>query len=529
MTLTVSTIDIENYKSIKNAAVEFGDYNVIIGKNDVGKSSLLEALDLILNFKTPTESEFHLFDEANTMRIVCEFDTISTTLKENLTEPYVDQDNLTIAVQHTSAGSRTPDKVFINNEELTAGAVELGEESLNKSASREYIKEQLPETVTVLAERDYDSATSLTKGSWLTKLMSPIFSSEKLDKQKKAIRSELKDELKDLQISLNKVLSDQHPHINNVRVDVGEIDLTHAISPDIEVRDGNVDEWMQLSGRGSGVGNQLILSMMKSYADSEIGENYSILYEEPENSLHPSAVREMGKALREIADQGNQVILTTHSPSLIDTHENGTLIIVSNENGKAAFTSVEDDGFEAIETIGAKNSDILQSNYVLYTEGASDANVIEVICENEFEDWHSLNVTIQPAGGSNLQRQLNNVKQINRNSGIIIDSDRDGEGGELGRQSSKLKKKAAQINVDCWVLERREIENYFHTEAIESVLELPELVDIGHYDEAENHLKQYNYDNNKVQYAREIAAYMYENELDDEFADLKEIVQQAFN
>ncbi|WP_049892747.1 ATP-dependent nuclease [Halobacterium salinarum] len=385
MSMRISSFTVRNFKAIEEQTLEFGEYNILIGKNDVGKSSVLEAIDLLLNFGTPDRSDFHMLDESNTIILGCEFEEISDTLKEKLTDDYLDGDNLTIKARHTSSSGRTPDELYINDEEVESGTIQIDDDELSKSDSREYINQQLSETVTVLAERDHESATSLTQGSWLTRVMSPVFSSDSLSKQKQEIRSELEDELKEIKASLNEVLSDQHPHINNVRIDLGNIDLSKAVSPKIEVRDDNVDEWMPLSERGSGVGNQFILSMMKSYADSELDGGYYVLYEEPENSLHPSAVRDMGQALREIASQGNQVIITTHSQALIDTHEDGNLIVASNDHGEAEFKRVIDDGFEAIEAIGAKNSDILQSDYVLYTEGPSDAAVIEVICQHEFQ------------------------------------------------------------------------------------------------------------------------------------------------
>ena len=121
------------------------------------------------------------------------------------------------------------------------------------------------------------------------------------------------------------------------------------------------------------------------------------------------------------------------------------------------------------------------------------------------------------------------MKHINRNSGILIDSDRTCEGGDLGEQSALLVDEADRIDLDRWVLERREIENYFRADAIEDVLEVSELIYIGHYDEAEDILEDYNYDVGKVQNAREIAQVMCEIGVDDEFSDLKSIVEEAFD
>jgi putative ATP-dependent endonuclease of OLD family len=122
------------------------------------------------------------------------------------------------------------------------------------------------------------------------------------------------------------------------------------------------------------------------------------------------------------------------------------------------------------------------------------------------------------------------MKQINRNSGILIDSDRETEGGALGEQSQILKDESERIDLDCRVLTRREIENYFHPDAIREALSVDETIDIGHYDDAEAILKQKcNYGDGKVQNARKIAECMYDESLDDEFSDLKTTVTGIFD
>jgi putative ATP-dependent endonuclease of OLD family len=530
-TMKLSKMIVRNFKAINHEEVELGDYNIIIGKNDVGKSSLLEAIDMLLNFDTPDKSDFHMFDEGNTITLHGEFQEAPDTLTENLSEDYQDGGDLSITVRYEFSGGRQPDRIEINSEELDQGAIIEGDEELSMSDSRTYIKEQLGDTVPVFADRNSDEETELKRGSWLSKLMNPVFNSDDIEDLKEDIRSEIRTESHDIEEKLDS-FSEQHPSIYDAKIDVGDIDLSKSVTPAVKVKDTYIeDEWMSLSGRGTGVGNQFILSMMKAYAESQIGDGYCVLFEEPENSLHPSAVREMGGALREIAQQGNQVLLTTHSQSLINTHENGAMIVATNDDGVARFDNVESEGFEALEEIGAKNSDILQSDFVLYTEGGSDAEVVQVICKNEFDDWNSRNVTIQPAGGSNMERQLENMQEINRNSAILIDSDRGEEGGGVGEQTRILRETAERIGIEYWILNRRELENYFHPQAIESVLDTSEDINLDRFDPADDILKNehgYNDGAGKVVNARRIAEKMYEEGLDDEFADLKTCVYEAF-
>jgi predicted ATPase len=47
--------------------------------------------------------------------------------------------------------------------------------------------------------------------------------------------------------------------------------------------------------------------------------NPILLYEEPENGLHPSAIRHAARQLRQIAENGVQVLVTTHSPLFLSS------------------------------------------------------------------------------------------------------------------------------------------------------------------------------------------------------------------
>jgi len=74
---------------------------------------------------------------------------------------------------------------------------------------------------------------------------------------------------------------------------------------------------------GEGTRNLLILALLRSYAVTlrQSGEQLSgiLAVEEPEIYLHPQAQRNLFRILREIADSGIQVIISTHSSHFVDT------------------------------------------------------------------------------------------------------------------------------------------------------------------------------------------------------------------
>ena len=48
--MKIKTVKIKNFRSYKDEVeIEFGDLTVFVGKNDIGKSTVLEALDIFFN------------------------------------------------------------------------------------------------------------------------------------------------------------------------------------------------------------------------------------------------------------------------------------------------------------------------------------------------------------------------------------------------------------------------------------------------------------------------------------------------
>ena len=85
-------ISIENFYGFdQKAIIKASDFNVLVGRNDVGKSSVLKALDLFLNDKTPSAETRNLYSQSGDIGIELSFyinsqpividDTIETTFE----------------------------------------------------------------------------------------------------------------------------------------------------------------------------------------------------------------------------------------------------------------------------------------------------------------------------------------------------------------------------------------------------------------------------------------------------------------
>jgi putative ATP-dependent endonuclease of OLD family len=80
---------------------------------------------------------------------------------------------------------------------------------------------------------------------------------------------------------------------------------------------------LDLEELGEGTRNLILLSLLRSYAANlrKTGEEPSgiLALEEPEIYMHPQAQRNLHRILREIANNGIQVIISTHSTSFVES------------------------------------------------------------------------------------------------------------------------------------------------------------------------------------------------------------------
>lgn len=291
---------------------------------------------------------------------------------------------------------------------------------------------------------------------------------------------------------------------------------------------------------------------MQTYVDMQVGEGYFLLFEEPGNFLHPAAERKMLSALRTIADEG-QVAISTHSQTMIDRENRANMHVVRRESGETKFELVNDDAFTAIDEIGARNSDLLQSDFVIYVEGATEVKVLSEIAPRVIEGWEEYNIVIQPLGGTgNLHYcEPEQLKEINRNFAVLVDSDKDHEDAEPNDVAVRMKRECERIDKECKILDRSAIENYYSADAISATCGI-EVRDsfVGKYDDVAENIGEILFKEkipeehradmdeekrekkkgelfHKPTKGREIVKWMYENDSHEQMAEIEEFLQEC--
>jgi predicted ATPase len=127
-----------------------------------------------------------------------------------------------------------------------------------------------------------------------------------------------------------------------------------------------------LSESGAGIGNVLaILYVMLTAADPQV-----IIIDEPQGFLHPGAARKLMEVLRGYSSARHQLIIATHSPTIITAADPTTITLVKQEGPESVFEKVDVKDVEQqrkyLWAIGARLSDVFGYDRILWVEGETE-------------------------------------------------------------------------------------------------------------------------------------------------------------
>lgn len=247
------------------------------------------------------------------------------------------------------------------------------------------------------------------------------------------------------------------------------------VSFDILGRDQHGIE-ASLERRGSGMQRLLMVAFFQYMAERQNSGACVYAVEEPENCLHPKLQRELITSFRQLADEGSQIIVTSHSPVFAGGSPIDDLALVVRTAGVArAIQSPELELSVVAEELGVEPADQISGyNACIFVEGIDDIEFLKTVAAKLKEaghiryDFDERRVGIVFVGGDNLKHWINlrAMQRLNRRFGVLVDSDRKSQDNNIPGRKLNWKTRCEENGGIFFILRKREIENYIHPNAI---------------------------------------------------------------
>lgn len=413
----IKRIYVSNYKSFDFSG-DFLDLkegiNIIIGRNDTGKTNFINALDIALGTKSPYQQYFDekdYYDPTKPIDIEIEI--------EALTDAELFRSGISDRQRNTIIGSK-------RSRELT---LRLHFSALNEGKKEEENEGSEATKISRIAfyyKDSHDILKSLIikgaqeiKSAWIRQLIipTPRDANDYLKSSKRyspfsmllqdlisesTERDNLAGLLKTANASLNKIFLDVQDKVlknakgitpfESLRFSLTKENAPEELASNISLFLKLKDREFEISQVGTGTQSAVIIAILEFYLSRKAkkagGAHKFFIIEEPEIYLHPHAIRRVARLLQELSIRKDvQVIVSTHSPdfALLGLPFNlfrFDLIGNKTKIEKFAQPVVDIDESKVHREINRSNSELFFAKSVLFVEGETESVLIPLLAKN---------------------------------------------------------------------------------------------------------------------------------------------------
>lgn len=489
-------IKVENFRSLDNFKTEFNKgLNVIIGENDVGKTSLIDSLKILFNDKQIDNNDFrnkekqikieleteeliykftskliegkpeNVYENKPTQKIFNEFFNIikseeftskSDDEKRNILKKYCSFLNISLRV------NSNPETLIKNIEDKMGQSYENSNYIENK---------QLIYPISFLGSKKFDDMNSFFEDTFFKEFKQDIW-----DKKFDEITI---NELINKQIDLfkDKVLSEENtkelydilsvflPNFKEIKL---ETYPDPKITLNIDVNFLNTDgQEISLEKMGDGTNRRTTIALFRYKQDKN---DLCYVFDEPDTHLHIKAQLDILNLFKVLTSSNKQLIITTHSPFLINEVSTNDIkfMKLDEDNKSTIFSLTEDVSSQFLKDLGISNIDLFFTDKLLLVEGVSEEIFIPIFFKKiyDYPINHKFIKIVKAEGIKDIPNFVRVIKDTFPDTNIFVLMDNDASDKDESKLDNLLRKYDGISQENIFRLGNQEFEDSFSNEIL---------------------------------------------------------------
>lgn len=411
----LSHLIIRNFRACRNVSLPLESYTPLVGQNNAGKSTILQAIGWVLKPSGLSKGDF--YDPESPIEVAACIDGISDNILALIPDAnhrraiarFCREERLWIRVTATGTGAKAFKKEVWDVDQVTGNNT--------PDHWREYptglpqaVSALLPEPLSVQAMHDIGEDLGKAKAgttikSLLDEIMGPLLEAhDELGRALDTIRHVLtadgdhrSDHLQRFDTDASGALEHFFPGLA-LNLDLQVIDVKEFFKAgDLHVTDQTTGDRRRFDQMGTGAQRAIQMALIRYLAETNRGEgrHFSrrlLLIDEPELYLHPQGVRRLRQALANLAQAGFQVVFSTHSPLMLSRDNAADTVIVgkTGDEGVTVRKPLRQAVNEAIDGAESQSralfelsnlAEIYFANRVVLCEGKTDRRLLPLAYE----------------------------------------------------------------------------------------------------------------------------------------------------
>ncbi len=418
--MKIDSLYIENFKSIQSVNIqEIDNAFILVGKNNTGKSSVIDAIRAV--FGEYTIRKEHFMDSMK-----------SVIIKITLSQPLVKSEGKT-ETEHVMLRSVTykvtPDgkKFYIDEDGISEEMPEylprlyyIDHRRNLKEFQEALLNLQGDESVAFLKEKKcyYEERSCDQCFRCIAEIEKKSGEEMNVFEMARLMEYRLyKMNLDRFSDSVNKYLKKNGMMSHKVKYEI-DFDTDSLLNFDTIVYQEDRGIRGNLSTLGAGSKSIYLLSLLEAYTEENSKDPGIIMIEDPEMFLHPQLQKTASEILYRFSKK-NQMIFSTYSPNMIFNFSSKQIkqVVIDEELHTCVQENVDIDII--LDDLGYSANDLMNVSFVFIVEGKQDRNRLPLLLEKYYseirdDEGNLKRITIVTTNSCTNIKTYANLKYINK-------------------------------------------------------------------------------------------------------------------